>query len=203
MVTIAAIVEGHGEVTAVPLLLRRLVVHLAPGVALSVEPPIRRSRDRLLKPGELEKDVELAAERLTGKTGAILILLDSEGDCPADLGPSILRRAVEARPDRIIRVALANREYEAWFLAAAASLAGKRGLDSAITAPADPEIVPGAKEWLRKRMVPGRTYSETADQPALTQVFDLELARRHAPSFDRLCRVCESLFQTLSHEDQN
>jgi len=103
---------------------------------------------------------------------------------------------MRARPDRTIRVALAHREYEAWFLAAASSLSGKRGLQDPLFPPSNPESVTGAKEWLRRKMISTRTYSETADQPALTQLFDIELARS-APSFDRLCRLCEQLFQHL------
>ncbi|MGA2114939.1 MAG: hypothetical protein ABSH56_09345 [Bryobacteraceae bacterium] len=40
----------------------------------------------MLQEGELEKDVELAAEMLAGP-GTILIVLDTDGDCPAELGP--------------------------------------------------------------------------------------------------------------------
>jgi len=69
MITIATIVEGHGEVYAVPFLLRRPAAHLTPNIAIQVRTPIRRSRDRLLKPGELEKDVELAAELIADGQG--------------------------------------------------------------------------------------------------------------------------------------
>jgi hypothetical protein len=191
--SIVPIVEGHGEVEAVPILLRRLGGQFAPDVALRVLRPIRRSRDRIVRPGELEKDVQLAAEMLEG-AGAILILLDSDGDCPAQLGPSVLKRAEAARPDRTIRVVLAHQEYEAWLLAAANSIRGKRHLKSDLTAPDDPEAVRGAKEWLKRSMQGPRTYSETVDQPALTAIFDLGQARS-SPSFDRFCRVFEELLQ--------
>jgi hypothetical protein len=38
-------------------------------------------------------------------------------------------------------------------------------------------------------MVGGRSYSETADQPALTQLFDMETAYRRCRSFRRLVRA--------------
>ncbi len=57
VISIVPIVEGHGEVYAVPVLLRRLAERFAPQVSLHIFPPIRRSRDRQLKDGELEKDV--------------------------------------------------------------------------------------------------------------------------------------------------
>lgn len=194
--SIVPIVEGHGEVHAVPILLRRLAGHYRPELNVDVMRPIRRSRDRLLLQGELEKDIELAAEKLTGP-GAILILLDTDGECPATLGPALLQRARASRPDRVIQVVLAHREYEAWFLAAAESIRGKRGLSGDLLPPPDPESVQGAKEWLKDRMRGSRTYSETVDQPALTASFDIEQARE-CRSFRKLCQTLEALLsQTL------
>lgn len=181
-----AIVEGHGEVEAVPILLRRIAAQIDPGEHLEVPRPIRTKRQRLVKPGELEKSVELAG-RQTGPDDGILVLLDADSDCPRDLGPSLLNRAVATRRDRAISVVLAKAEYEAWFLAAAQSLAGRRGLDPAIVSPPDPEAIGDAKGWLRNRMPARKPYSETLDQPALTTVFDLNAART-APSFEKLWR---------------
>ena len=146
----------------------------------------------MLQPNELERVVELAA-RLAGPSGRILILLDADSDCPAQTAPELLRRANEARNDRTIRVVLAKTEYEAWFLAAADSIAGNCEIDTATTAPDDPESIAGAKEWLRQRMPAGRRYRETLHQSSLTAIFDLDAAR-NAPSFDKLWRdVCELL----------
>ena len=105
----------------------------------------------------------------------------------------ILRRATKARSDRRIQVVLARREYEAWFVAAAESIAGHRGLRSDMTAPAHPESVRNAKGWLTSHMPPGRAYKETRDQPALTYIFDLDQARRRAPSFDKMWRTVVQL----------
>lgn len=188
---LVCIVEGHGEVDAVPILVRRLVQTMQPGFALQIEQPLRVPRNRLTKPRELERAVELAGRRV-GPDGAVLLILDSDDECPASLAPSLLTRAREARSDLAIGVVLAKREFEAWFLAAADSLRGKRGLTSSLTAPDDPESIRGAKEWLTARMAPGRRYVETLDQAALAATFDLELARR-APSFDKLYRQVAAL----------
>ncbi len=87
---------------------------------------------------------------------------------------------------------MAKVEYEAWFLAAADSLAGHRGIDPATTAPDSPEAIVDAKGWLSNRMPAGRSYRETLDQPALTSVFSLTAAQS-APSFDKLWRDVTSL----------
>lgn len=42
------VVEGHGEVRAVPILLRRIAGDLDPSVPLEVLPPIRRPRASLV-----------------------------------------------------------------------------------------------------------------------------------------------------------
>ncbi len=81
---LACIVEGHGEVQAVPVLLRRLASALDPTLPLQVEQPIRITKSKLLQARELERAVELAARKVGG-AGAILILLDGDDDCPAML----------------------------------------------------------------------------------------------------------------------
>ena len=125
----------------------------------------------------------------------VLIVLDADDDLPCDKAPEILRRATTARNDRRIGVVLACREYEAWFLAAADSLAGHRDLGSDTTAPANPESTRNAKGWLAGRMAAGRAYQETRDQPAFSSLFDLDQARRGAPSFDKMWRTVEELIR--------
>ena len=192
---IATIVEGHGEVEAVPILLRRIAQDVFPGYAVNIPRPIRVKRRQILKPGELERSVDLAARR-AGAGGGVLILLDANSDCPATLGPELLQRATEARKDRTIRVVLTKTEYEAWFLAAARSIAGRHGIADPIAPPPDPESIRDAKGWLSARMPPRRSYRATIHQPALTAIFDLHSARP-APSFDKMWRDVSSLLQAL------
>lgn len=194
MRTIAVIVEGHGETEAVPILVRRIALEVSPASVVHVPRPIRVKRQRIVKPGELEGAVELAAER-AGANGGILILLDANGDCPAKLASRLLQRATRARGDRAIRVVLAKREYEAWFLAAAASIAGRHDIDGSTAPPHDPEAVRDAKQWLTGKMHRGRSYRPTIHQPALTSTFDLDSARKNAPSFDKMWRDVESLLR--------
>ena len=187
---LACIVEGQGDLEAVPVLVRRIVHALAPEAAVQVH-PFRVGRNKLLKEGELERAVELAARR-AGRDGGILILVDSDDDCPAQLGPALLQRAARVRPDIPIRLVLAHREFEAWFLAGAESLGGRRGLPKNLTSPENPESIRGAKQWLTARMSGDLHYVETLDQPALAAVLDLTAARG-ADSFDKLWRDLASL----------
>lgn len=193
---LACIVEGHGDVQAVPILLRRLASTLDPTLNLQVEQPIRITRSKLLQTGELERAVELAARKV-GSAGAILILLDSDEDCPAVLGPHLLGRARAVRRDVPISVVLTKQEFEAWFLAAGESLRGRRGLRIDLAPPAQPESVRGAKEWLADHMTGDGHYVETLDQPALAAVFDLTAARR-ADSFDKCWREMNRLITEIT-----
>ena len=185
-VKIGCIVEGHGEVEAVPILIRRVAACHYPELTTVIPTPIRIPRNKVFKVGELERAVGLAVQNIK-QQGAIFIILDSDDDCPAQLGPSLLHRISQIFRNMPIAVVLARYEFEAWFLAAAASLRGKRGLRSDIDPPNDPEAIRGAKEWLRDRMQSGKTYRSKRDQPALAALFDIEQARR-VDSFDKCYR---------------
>ena len=194
-VKIGCLVEGESEVGTVPLLIRRIAANLYPELPIVVPPPIRRPRNKVVKENELERAVEFVARQIGGQ-GAIFIILDSDKDCPAELGPALLHRASQARSDLPIAVVLAKHEFEAWFLAAAESLRGRRGLKNNLNSPDNPEAIRGAKEWLSQRMEAGRTYRETQDQPALAALFDIEQARR-ADSFDKCYRDIARLLDEL------
>jgi len=201
-VRIAAIVEGHGECEAVPILIRRIAQIIDPGFVPKVLPPLRVPASRLMKQGEMERSVDLAGRKLLGQ-GGILIVLDCDWDngCPATDGPALLSRAMDVRSDLPIAVVLAKREFEAWFLAAAESLRGKHSLPNDLESPAEPEGIRGAKEWLTDKMPYGRSYAETMDQPAFTAIFDMDLARR-ADSFDKCYRSIETMLKEL-HRSAN
>ncbi|MCY4401137.1 MAG: DUF4276 family protein [Candidatus Poribacteria bacterium] len=192
---IGCIVEGDGEVGAVPVLIRRIASDLYPELPLIVERPIRAPRNLVVKADELERRIELAVQKISGK-GAIIIILDSDNDCPAELGPALLNRALQTRSDLPIAVVLAKCEFEAWFLAAAQSIRGQRGLNEDIDTPKDPETIRDAKGWLSKRMENSKTYSETRDQPAFAALFDIEQARK-ADSFDKCYRDIVRLLEEL------
>jgi hypothetical protein len=136
--------------------------------------------------------VAAAGNRVPG-AGGILVLVDADDDCPGTEGPAWLARAQKARSDKPVAVVFAKREFEAWFLAGASSLAGKRGMSTNLAAPPSPEEERGAKQWLTKQMEGSRAYKETLDQPALADVLDLDQARAGSPSFDKLCREVERL----------
>lgn len=198
MIRLAAIVEGHGECEAVPTLIRRIATAIDPSLYIKIEPILRVPSSRLIKEEGVERSVELAV-RLAGRRVGILILMDCdrENGCPAIDGPALLDRASKARPDIPISVVLAKKEYEAWFIAAAESLRGKRGLKNDLSIFTDPEEIRGAKEWLSNRMPPTDPYVETIHQASFTSAFDMNMARQRSDSFDKCYREIERLVYCL------
>lgn len=186
MTAVASIVEGAGEVAALPVLLRRLAAWRGPVDYVEVLTPIRVYKDRFLnRAEEFSRHLQLAAAKC-GETGWVLILLDADDDCPAQKGALVLDKAKSLIPHRRIAVVFANREYEAWFIAAAESLNGCRGFRcDAQDVRADPEVPRDAKGWMREHMP--NSYGETTDQPAFSQIFDMDLAHQRSRSFRKLC----------------
>lgn len=183
---VVAIVEGEGEVVALPVLLRRLAEWRTPSVHLEVPTPIRVRRDRFLNnDAEFRRFLLLAAAKC-GEDGWILVLLDADDDCPGERAPQILIRAQACVAHRPISIVLAKREYEAWFIAAAQSLNGQRGFTFDPVDAIDAEGPRDAKGWIRARMADG-AYGETTDQPALSARMDLQQAFDHSRSFRKLC----------------
>jgi hypothetical protein len=180
---IQPIVEGQGEVDAVPLLLRRLV-NEAQTSGVEVGRPHRRRRTQLVKKDSLQSAVAFAA--LRDDCAAILVLFDADDDCPRELAPTLEQWAEEAARGKPCAVVMANREYEAWFLASIEALRGTAAiLPDAISHP-DPEAPRDAKGELERRMPHAASYSPTVDQVRLTAHLDLEIAYRRCRSFRKL-----------------
>src|SRR5690349_12666369 len=119
-VRIATVVEGHGEVESVPILLRRLAAEWDPTIGFQTFSPVRISRSKIVKPGELERAVKLASFK--AEACGVLVIIDADDDCPAQLGPQLLTRAKVVVED--VAVIIAKAEFESWLIAAAPSIAG-------------------------------------------------------------------------------
>ena len=180
---IQPIVEGQGDEAAVPLLLRRLRDE-AQAWGLEVGRPHRRRRTQLVKKDSLQSAVRVAA--LREDCAGILILFDADDDCPAELTPTLEQWAREAASGIPCAVVMANREYEAWFLASIEALHGRAGIPPEATSHPHPETPRDAKGELERRMPRGASYSATVDQAPLTAHLDLQSAYRRCRSFRKL-----------------
>lgn len=198
MITVVSIVEGDGEVAAFPVLLRRMGEWLTPQAPVHVDHPIRVRREQFLNRDDLFAKQLLLASKRCVEPGWILILLDADDDCPKNFGAEILAKAQRVLPNRKISVVLANREYEAWFIASASTLDGKRGFVTPEKVP-DAESIRGAKQWLSKQIHQG-AYHEVVDQPAFSALIDLDLAHANSRSFRKLCSDWVSLTELMQQQ---
>ena len=83
---------------------------------------------------------------------------------------------------------MANREYEAWFLASVESLRGIAGVRADAVSHDEPESPRNAKGAMSERMEDGR-YLPTVHQAPLTEHLDFTSAYRRCRSFRRLVRA--------------
>lgn len=190
------IVEGHGEVTAVPVLLRRLLWDHAQCYGVDVGSPIRRTQSQFRRETEVHKAVKLAL--LQPDCAAVLLLFDGEDDCPAEVARQVRTWAQQAAGTVPCEVVIAYREYETWFLAAVDSLRGQCRISQQASAPANPESKRNAKGALEAFMPSGASYAETIHQEKLSAVFDMALAHQRNRSFRKLTKTIGDLLTQLS-----
>ena len=217
MKSLVLIGEGHGEVTALPVLVRRLLRERDPAGLLFVDDDMIRAReaaslirwDRQKNQADCEewlRKVKLAARR--SNLGGILAVFDgdsrvfpagtSSAFCAATAAKLMARAATEAGAGRIFSLAVvfACAEYETWLIAGTESLAGKSFRDGRPVLPRGLEFPAGnpeshGKGWLEKHC-PG--YRPTRDQCPLTELVDLSVVRaKKLRSFVRLENALDQL----------
>lgn len=183
---IQPLVEGHGEVEAVPVLLRRLQA-TAEEYGFKIARPFRRKRSELTAQASVHGSVQLALG--TPDCAGIIIMFDSDDDPACVIGPNVQAWAQSAAGHIPCEVVAVTREYEAWFISAVESLRGVRGVSLDAVSHVAPETVRDAKGALEERMVLGGFYSPSADQAALTAEVDLVEVYRKCRSFRRMVKA--------------
>lgn len=188
--TVAPIVEGHGERSAVGNLIRRISLEFH-GTYVEVAQPFRLDFAKMRKPDELEKAVRLQSARVRG-LGGVLVLRDGDDSditCPVELAASLVPK--EGLVPVPVEIVIARHEYESWFLAAAESLRSHPSVHDDARAPEAPENKRDAKGQLRAIM--NESYKETLHQAKFSSLMDLRLAAERSRSFRRMVSAIGSL----------
>jgi hypothetical protein len=189
---IKPIVEGHGDVAAVPELLRRLQFDYGlGGHNVQIARPIKWKRSCFNSEPHVRRAVQLA--KAEPDCIGILIIFDSDDDCPKTHSGRVSQWSRQEAGNVPCEVVMAHREYESWLLATVESLRGRRGIREDAISEVSPEEIRGAKERLETKMRLDMSYSETTDQVALTSHADFQTAYTRCRSFRRLVRAFRSL----------
>lgn len=199
---IVAVVEGHGDATAVPAMVRNWLKLRRFTNFLVKEPAVRAAGASALKVGAdarsglgIEHYVTLA---LAAEPDAILVVLDADEEClerqgGRQLGPELLARAEAVAGSVPVGVVVANREFEAWFLADYAAFK-RQGLfvSQEFVITSDIEYLPGCKGKVARLL--GQKYEETLHQRKLAAAMSFSRgAMRHSSSYQKLLRTLEYL----------
>jgi hypothetical protein len=202
------IVEGQGESVAVPIIVNRILLHLRRHLTLAADPDrviCTKNGDRITEPHDAARQIgiEFFVQRAAReKPGGILVVVDAEDRCAKrgagllPLGVELLERAERHAGSIPVGVAVANRMFEAWFLADFHSLRARNHLPptARLTSWRTPESLGGCKGRLKELMA--RSYSETGDQPRFAECISLPLRpamQRRAPSYWKLFREINRL----------
>ena len=205
---IVPIVEGHGEVPAVPLLIQGWLRHRRFHVGTTVAGPVRAPGAGALKTAH-QHDDDLGIEHyiqlaLLRRPDAIIVILDADGECPGVLGPALLDRARSEVPLGFpIGVVLANREYEVWFLAAFSSGGFRQslrrlGFQAIDFDPSDQDVeqIADCKARLEQLLGGSVSYEETIHQAMLTRILPFNSAMLQiSRSFRKLNHELEALMR--------
>ena len=192
MPKIVPIVEGPGEVEAVPKLLWKLLTEMGRSDIQIEHPQNAHGCGNLTTSGGIERFVKNAWTKR--ECGAVLILVDADKQCPVQIAADFSRRIIAIGVRFPVVIVVAKCEYETWFLASLETIAGVplnggHALPADLVYPDEVEDRVGVKGWITQQFPKGRIYKETIDQASMTRLIDLERVRQRSHSFRRLCHA--------------
>lgn len=174
-VRIASVVEGHGEVQALPVLLRRIADER--GVFdRDIRTPHRIGRPHMT--GQKVASAVRIQRAVVGDDGIVIVLYDSDDDDPATAVATTREHLAESSCEALVLVAV--REYEAWLLAGIESLRGTASIAEDASFLGDPESPRNPAGKLEEQMT--ESYKKTLHQARFTGRLDLEKASERSPS---------------------
>lgn len=177
------IVEGAGDVAAIPLLIRKVLYeHGIFHVQTAPRPKTKVEVGKLRQPGELERYIDFC-NRESGDS--ILLAIDSDDHCPVAVALEFAARIKNTGLRKPASVCLFNREYESIFLPSIDRIADLypdfKWSNTEVTQ--HPETIREVKGTISKMMPADRAYKPTRDQARFTDAIDLAVTRAASRSF--------------------
>lgn len=164
------VVEGAGDVEAMPILLRRLLIERHRIYDVEVLRPYRYG-----ELARMSKNFDRNIRAVAKENAPILWTADCDDDCPVDW-VSHFEQNLPAGFPVPIRFALFVREFESMFLAEHQCLITRLALDPRTPRLGNPETHRDAKGEITRMMPAGAAYKEMVNQPSLTAAMDLSVA---------------------------
>ena len=190
---ILPIVEGDGDLKAVPLLLRNLVT-LHGLHETQILPPHKR--------GELPKvaaGFDNYFRMALKENAAILLVLDFDCEycgCPIHEAEKLYHRAQGIRSNWPFKIAFLVKEFESLFLAETQAATNVLALPPNTEFPDIPETIRDTKGWLSKALPKGSSYKPTVHQAKITAHLNFEKLRETSSDFRHLENALLHLIQT-------
>lgn len=195
-------VEGHGENVAAQKLIHKLIHHYQFGNYFFSEG--KRWKNLHLVEG-LEKAVRYAA--LQDDIEGVLLLRDSDDDCPKTLAPQIAGILRNLKMPFPIAYCLMYREFETLFVAYLNEFSGltiphlqHKNLTFQNNIPVfdNPESKRDAKGVVSDYLLRVGTYKPTVDQASITQALNIGvLETKNIPCFHTLVRCAKHLIENI------
>lgn len=190
---ITCIVEGHGEVQAAPILLRRTLQEIFSINSAEIVPQRRQGINALEASNWANFKRYLATAYY--EESPILWMLDADDFCPCDKLRDIYSAALEMEVQQPIGFCFWHREFETIFLHDTNALS-KTLKCAPIPGPESPQAIRDAKRWISSQFPPNSCYKETLHQAKITSRLDFDLLSECYNDFRHYLRVVEWLIST-------
>jgi hypothetical protein len=196
------LVEGDGDVQAVPSLIRKLAEASGMHDLIPCPSPIKCGEiPNLRREGQLERFVQYACNRSDGDS--VILVVDCDDDCPVSTSVEFTARvrSIAERYAKKIGLAFMHKEFETIFLFSLLELSIKYpdhgwrlNNDDSIK---DWTTVRGAKGELNRRMK-NYSYKETRDQVKFVSAIDIDKLTTDCRSALHLKRLIDWLYSDAS-----
>lgn len=185
MKKILPIVEGDGDMRAVPVLIRK-ILHANNLFGVDLHPAQKRNDY-----SKLHNTFDNYFSAAIKWEAPILWVLDfdcKQCACVKTESQKLYSRADALRPGWPFKVAFIVKEFEALFLAEQQSTKAVLGIPEDFNFSPNPETIKGAKGEISRALPVGKAYKETVHQEKIAAQLDLNILRNVSSDFRHLER---------------
>ncbi|WP_347279089.1 DUF4276 family protein [Plasticicumulans sp.] len=178
---ILLVVEGDGDVLAIPLLTRK-ILHDNKIYDVRIESPAHKRHDIAHLKGRSWCNFDRYLQTAYGWGCPVMWTIDCDDGCALTVAREFSERAVTIGIRQPLAFAFWVREFESLFLADSKAAKSVLGCEFK-NLPIEPEQKRGVKEFISSCLPAGRRYSETIEQEKIVSKLDLSVLRNTSRSF--------------------